>query len=492
MGPGDRQKTTPSASARWRAALRPAPWAALLLVGASAGCGNSASDPAKNQPPLPRYWQGSIHGPQPDAWAVDWSESANATGADALVAAADSQAYEIPSLPQSESASKSTSSELPEAIDHEEKESVSSDPAAEEADSAIVAEAGAPGLLLPPQSVEELEPAPTDVVVVAELPTLTPPSPEAFATLDQPLQFPAAPPTVGPTPAEPRASAAPPTGAPTGAIVNERAAAKIRRGYELAERGAYFAARNQFVDALHTIAAAKDQLHGAPRRTLALAEGLRAIDEAADFNPPPVEGAAELKMSVIVASHQTPVAKSLAANEMLPQQLADKYFEYAAKQLGAAVAGEPTGSVALHAFGKLHSRLGRVEPERNPQADRLAFSLQRAALLARSDNHLAAHEIGVLLAESGHYVESDRMLLQVAQRAPHPVVFRNLARVERQLGRPDLAAASERQAEYLAARGNDPNAAVQWVPAGTLVGTPDPLAPAAAPMMARGPAATQR
>ena len=125
---------------------------------------------------------------------------------------------------------------------------------------------------------------------------------------------------------------------------------------------------------------------------------------------------------------------------------------------------------------------------------------------------MAAHELGVLLAESGHYAESDELLRQVASRAPHPVVFRNLARVERQLGRPDLAAASERQADLLAARGvgGDPN--VQWVTPDSLARTPDTLgpgatppmmagspsgagptmAPPAVPMMARGPAGYQR
>jgi hypothetical protein len=177
---------------------------------------------------------------------------------------------------------------------------------------------------------------------------------------------------------------------------------------------------------------------------------------------------------------------------MLPEHLADAYIDYAGRQLGAAVAGEPTGSMALHALGKLHSRLGRVEPEQNPHAERYAFALQQAALLARADNHLAAHELGVLLAEGGHFVESGMMLRQVAERAPDPVVFRNLARVERQLGRPDLAAASQRHAELLAARGDAAGAPVQWVPPAALARTPDPLAPPANPMMARGFAPTMR
>ncbi|HMP07852.1 MAG TPA: hypothetical protein PJ982_15995 [Lacipirellulaceae bacterium] len=146
------------------------------------------------------------------------------------------------------------------------------------------------------------------------------------------------------------------------------------------------------------------------------------------------------------------------------------------------------------ALGKLASRMGRFEPAQCPLAERQALALQNAALLARSDNHLAAHELGVLLAENGHLLASEQVLRQVAAHAPHPTVYRNLARVERRLGRPDLAAGSENQAAVLAAQmgGDQP---VQWVSADALARTPDAMGPstnpprpgAAGPMTARGP-----
>jgi tetratricopeptide (TPR) repeat protein len=280
------------------------------------------------------------------------------------------------------------------------------------------------------------------------------------------------------------------TGLPTGAIVNERARAKIRRGYALAQRGAHFAARSEFVEVLQSIAEAKDQKHGAARRTIALANGLRALDEAIDFvaRGPAADGS--LSRSVVVASHRTPVAKELDVERALPQQLVDLYLRYAQLQLAGSVAGEPAGSMALHALGKLYSQLGRVEPERHPQADRRAFALQQAALLARRDNHLAAHELGVLLAESGHYVESEYLLSQVALRQPHPMVLRNLARVERRLGREELATASEREAQRLASQ-CDNAAGVTWTSPALLARTGDPLAPAAPAPAASGPAPPQ-
>jgi tetratricopeptide (TPR) repeat protein len=479
---------------RQRAAL-----AAVLAV-ALVGCGESG-DRGSDLPPLPRYWQGSMSGPRTDAWALQGIAPANPAVA-APVASAGAVTYAVPALPAAD-ATPRDAAELDAALSAEAEFVVES--ASELADAAA-----APGLLLAPQPIETsraYEPAPTDVIVVEAMPELRAPAPESFAQAPAALQFPApSPVTVAPlvapvapavTPAVPAqvAASAPvrhSAADPTGAVINERAAAKIRRGYELAERGAYFAARNEFEGVLRMIAEAKDQLHGAPRRTLALAEGLRALDEAADFAPAAAGGAANVRLSVVVASHQTPVAKPLAVDDMLPPQIAVMYLEYAGRQLGAAVAGEPTGSVALHALGKLHSRLGRVEPEQNPLADRAAFTLQQAALYARPDNHLAAHELGVLLAEGGHYPESGQLLRQVATHAPHPVVYRNLARVERRLGQIDYAVASERHAEYLAARGVDGLGNVQWVQPDALARQSDPLAPAAAPMMARGPAPSQR
>lgn len=530
MGQGDRHFPKPRAAG----GLRDWPLfasAAFLFCGvALTGCGN-ATEP-REAPRVPGYWQGSIEGPRPENWTGgdQWAHPPTPTNASRVISTKSPTTIRnrqaLNETPQNESeACSGVDGVVSSSITRSEPETASNEtiggdgnrqgPSTESRDFTA-------GMLLPPQPASNsLEPAPTDMIVVDELPALTPPSPAAIAALDSRgatasversatlRREPVAAPAVAVRPeAAPKSSAAPAPASPTGPIVTERAVSKIRRGYELAERGAFFAARNQFVDVLRMIADAKDELHGAPRRTVALAEGLRALDEAADFTPVKGEAGADLKMSVIVASHQTPVAKSLPVDDMLPQQLTDAYLQYAERRLGGAVAGEPAGSMALHALGKLHSRLGRVEPEKNPQADAMASALQRAALLARPDNDMAAHELGVLLAESGHYVESDQLLRQVAVRAPHAVVYRNLARVERQLGRPDLAVASEQQAEYFAARGDGGNSNIQWVPVDALVGTPDALGPpatsprmpagpsygpgAGVPMTARGPAPIQR
>ena len=357
--------------------------------------------------------------------------------------------------------------------------------------------------LLPPQPISESfteweEPAtPLADASVTPTPELPPPP---VADPDQPVTM---PPTVNVTSDEQGQSLSPEadelladagatvTGHPTGAVVSEQAQAKIRRGYKLAQRGAYFAARAEFVETLRMIAEAKDQKRGASRRSTALANGLRALDEAADFAPRGTSIESRLDIDVIIASHRTPVAKE-AGTRLMPQQLSDLYYRYAQLQLGAAVAGEPAGSMALHALGKLYSQVGRAEPQRIAQADRRAFALQQAALLARSDNHLAAHELGVLLAEMGHLVDSEYILAQVASREPHPVVYRNLARIQRKLGREELALASEQQARVLTEQGVSSMNGIVWVDPQTLARTGDPLAPSIPPsQVASGPPVPQ-
>ena len=383
---------------------------------------------------------------------------------------------------------------------------------------------------LPEVEVEIETPAPAPTPTASTGPRLLPPQPisESFTEWEEPVA-PIADATITPTPeilrtpptsaADDRSLVMPPTinvtsddqgeslspeadelladadatvtGHPTGAMVTEQAQTKIRRGYKLAQRGAYFAARQEFVEVLRMIAEAKDQKRGVARRSIALANGLRALEEAADFAPRGSAIDSQLDFDVVIASHRTPVAKG-DASKLMPQQLGDLYYRYAQLQLGASVAGEPAASMALHALGKLYSQIGRAEPERIVQADRRAFALQQAALLARSDNHLAAHELGVLLAETGHLVDSQYILAQVAGREPHPVVYRNLARVQRKLGREDLASVSEQQARQLAEQGISSTNGVMWVDPQTLARTGDPLAPAVPPsQVAAGPPVPQ-
>jgi tetratricopeptide (TPR) repeat protein len=274
------------------------------------------------------------------------------------------------------------------------------------------------------------------------------------------------------------------TGARTGAKVNELAMAKINHGRQLAERGAYFAARQEFLQVLRMIARARDAKMDNPIHLRALAEGLRAMDEAEDFVPRGTVLEANIDLKMITSSHRTSLRRmspesdeskdqspeteesmieSPESGQLMPQQYISRYFHYAQLRLSEAVAGEPSGSMALHALGKVTHHQAELEPERYPLAHRRAFTYQQAALLAHGQNHLAAHELGVLLADSGHYIEAQRLLLEVASRQPHPTVYRNLAKVQIKLGNLQLAEANMRLAEQQANPEDQKDRLVRWI-----------------------------
>jgi hypothetical protein len=253
------------------------------------------------------------------------------------------------------------------------------------------------------------------------------------------------------------------TGVLTDSRTNEVAKAKIQQAYAMASRGAYYVARKELIEVLRMVSQAKDAQRGTPERTVALAAGLRALREAEDFAPHGMQLEAELDIAVLCASHRTPLAQQPEYAKLLPRLMMDRYLRYAQLQLAMSVAGEPAGSMALHALGKLDSQLGRVEPSKHRLAERQAIAYQQAALLAHNQNHLAAHELGVLLATSGHLSEAEQLLKHVAAREPNAVVYRNLARIQEELGQPAAALANRNLASLVNQQGATGTNDIEWV-----------------------------
>jgi len=235
----------------------------------------------------------------------------------------------------------------------------------------------------------------------------------------------------------------------------------------MANRGGYYAARQELIEVLRMISHANDAQQGIRQRTEALAHGLRALEEAEDFAPRGIQLEADLVIDVLCASHRTPIASQIKeqidSQEVLPHQMMNSYFRYAQLKLAAAVAGEPAGSMALHALGKLSTQLGHVEPEKHRLSQRQAIAFQQAALLAHRENYLAAHELATLLADAGHFIEAEKLLRHVALRDPNAVVLRNLSLVQKKLGLTRQATLNSALANQMAQRGASGTNNVQWI-----------------------------
>jgi tetratricopeptide (TPR) repeat protein len=240
----------------------------------------------------------------------------------------------------------------------------------------------------------------------------------------------------------------------------------VQRGYVLAQRGALFAAKTEFVQVLRRVAQAKDMAADSDEHSQALAAGLRALDEADDFVPDGVQLEAELDVRATASSHRTPALLE-QPEKVLPHEAVILYHDFAQEQLAKAVAGEQPGSMALYGLGRIDAQLAQRRDD-DVGLVRGAMTMYAAALAACPHNHLAANELGVLECRTGRPAEAVRLFQQTIDFAPTATAYHNLAVAQQKLGLHAKAQANEQESQRLAAweRANgtlSQRAGVQWV-----------------------------
>jgi tetratricopeptide (TPR) repeat protein len=222
----------------------------------------------------------------------------------------------------------------------------------------------------------------------------------------------------------------------------------VQRGFGLAQRGALFAAREEFVQVLRRVAQAHDAANGTSEHSRALAAGLRALDEAEDFVPQGVQLEAELDVRTVASSHRTLVLPGEPA-EVSAFEAAALYHSFAQERLRAAVASEQAGSMALYGLGIVYGHLA-MRSDEDVQLTRSAITMHGAALAACPENHLAANELGVLVCRSGRADEAIQLFQHTINFAPSALAYHNLAMAQQQLGMHGQAAANETESQRLA------------------------------------------
>ncbi|MEI8374506.1 MAG: hypothetical protein WCJ35_16905 [Planctomycetota bacterium] len=257
---------------------------------------------------------------------------------------------------------------------------------------------------------------------------------------------------------------------------------QIRHGYELANRGAYFAARAEFTTALRLIAQGLDNDRNATVHSHALTSALTAMKEAQDFIPAAGKLEGELDLLPIVASHRTPVLKNVPPEQLQAMRALKQYFTFAQQQLALAAGQEISGSMALGALGKMHAALaGKPNPEIvAPAAKAIVFF--HAAILVCPRNYMAANDLGVLLAHSGDSVGACRVLEHSVLVCRCSENLSNLSVVYRQVGQHRLAELAMEKAQVAKAAeiaqqksaSLSAGGKVQWVDPTALVQSPGP------------------
>jgi len=255
----------------------------------------------------------------------------------------------------------------------------------------------------------------------------------------------------------------------------------VQRGYNLAQHGAFFAARTEFVQVLRRVAQAKDANTESDEHSRALAAGLRALDEAEDFVPQGVQLEAELDVRKVASPHRTPVLRDYP-EEVLPQDAVVLYHTYAQHELSIAAGNEQAGSMALYGLGKVNSRLAERRDD-DVQFTRVAMTMYLAALGACPDNHMAANELGVLLCRTGHAAEAADRFTRAIDLAPNATAYHNLAVAQQKLGMAGQAAVNEQESQRLAALDRSVGAVsrragVQWVSPAEMARVSQPGSPA--------------
>lgn len=212
-----------------------------------------------------------------------------------------------------------------------------------------------------------------------------------------------------------------------------------RRGFSLANRGAYYSARGEFVKSLRLVAQGLDVEHQTSVHGRALRAGLTALKEADDFIPSGSQLETDLDFQAIINAHRTPVLKLSQPRALTSLQALSRYFGFAQYQLAIASGREIAGSMALHAMAKLYASSIDNATVNVLSAKPKAMTCFQAAMISYPQNYMASNDLGVLLANSGRLEDARNVLESSIKSYPHSTSWRNLAEVYRQLDLPKLA-----------------------------------------------------
>ncbi len=242
-----------------------------------------------------------------------------------------------------------------------------------------------------------------------------------------------------------------------------------RHAFELAQRGAIYSARAEFLRSLHLIATALDSQGNGRQHQIMLAAGMRALDEADDFIIRDPLATTQVDVAQIVGGHQTTILKNQSLDKVSPQEAVGRYLTYAQLQLAGSAGDLPPGSAALFGLGKIFSVPVEVHGPLDSTGGAKAVVYYEAALDVDGRNYPAANELGVVLAYFGRLPEARAALQHSLSIAAQPVAWRNLATVHERMGETELAARARQSAVVAAKQGGASQSTynVDWVDAAT-------------------------
>ena len=215
------------------------------------------------------------------------------------------------------------------------------------------------------------------------------------------------------------------------ASVRNRIADTVQQAFKLGERRAYYSAQADFHRALRAVAQAFDAETSSEEYTNALARGMRALEEAEDFQATTTRLDRTQTPREVAAAHRTDLLRHVE-QDLTALEALQLYFTYAERQLAMAGGAEPVAAEAWYGLAKLL-------PELNVSGDNAvwgprAIALYRVAQRINPQHALAAHELGVMLARYGELDAAREQLEASIAMRPMSTTWRNLSVVYEQLG----------------------------------------------------------
>jgi len=242
-----------------------------------------------------------------------------------------------------------------------------------------------------------------------------------------------------------------------------------RYALDLARRGAFFSAEEEYFKSLWIVARKLDERYATAAHSASLNAARCAFAETKDFlSLLPDKWDHDVRR--LVLAHETPILRG-SPNPIPALSAMRAYYAYARDQLILAGGGEATASTSLSGMAKIQLTL-RTGPQKSTTPAK-AIALFEAAIAVNPNNALAANELGVLLAKYGRFEAARNTFEQSIRSQQHVNTWKNLAKTYDILGQDQMAARARenlRNLESISRTQDRSPARAVWVDAATFAG----------------------
>ncbi len=213
----------------------------------------------------------------------------------------------------------------------------------------------------------------------------------------------------------------------------------IEYGKSLARRGAMHGAKKEFENALRLIAQAIDYKLNTSEYSDRLFTAMIALDEADDYYFAQGENKGRVDVAAVASRHQTKIVNEQQLERMTAVDVMQAYYDYVQQQFVVCGGHTVVAGEALFCLGKLYVMQSKSLADGSLLDNAKAIVHHRAALASNNRNYKSANELAVLLAKTGRFEQSKKLLVHSLKVKQVARAWENLSYVHQQLGETQLS-----------------------------------------------------